>query len=199
MDHLCYVLCLSCFRICSLLPCCHLLGKGWPTSWLLFVMSNCDFVTFTCGILGQVWYLIVLILIFARFLTLYRNYYSRFLSWYLIVLIPDLCRLSYFVESQNIKGLSVCRYDSSLLISLLAAYAQNIMPANWAHIPTPEMASMWPNLEPIADHLMEWNPCQIGLLIGYNCPRCSIPREVMAPVKDGPFGQKLTWNGEFWE
>ena len=33
-------------------------GKG-PTSWLLFVMSNCAFVTFPCGILGQVWYLIV--------------------------------------------------------------------------------------------------------------------------------------------
>ena len=44
-------------------------GKGL-TSWPLFVMSNCDFVTFPCGILGQV--------------------------WYLIVLIPDLCRLSYF-------------------------------------------------------------------------------------------------------
>ena len=25
-----YVLCLSCFRVCSLLPCGHLLGKGWP-------------------------------------------------------------------------------------------------------------------------------------------------------------------------
>ena len=35
-------------------------GKGL-TSWLLFVMSNCDFVTFPCGIPGQVWYLIVLI------------------------------------------------------------------------------------------------------------------------------------------
>ena len=33
-------------------------GKG-PTSWLLFVMSKCAFVTFPCGILGQVWYLIV--------------------------------------------------------------------------------------------------------------------------------------------
>ena len=49
-------------------------GKGL-TSWLLFVMSYCDFVTFPCGILGQV--------------------------WYLIVLIPDLCRLSYFY---NIPG-----------------------------------------------------------------------------------------------
>ena len=39
-------------------------------SWLLFVMFNCVFVTFPCGILGQV--------------------------WYLIVLIPHLCHLSYF-------------------------------------------------------------------------------------------------------
>ena len=44
-------------------------GKGL-TSWLLFVMLNCTFVTFLCGILCQV--------------------------VYLIVLIPDLCRLSYY-------------------------------------------------------------------------------------------------------
>ena len=43
-------------------------GKGL-TSWLLFLMFNCVFVTFSCGILGQVWYLIVSILIFADFLT----------------------------------------------------------------------------------------------------------------------------------
>ena len=30
-------------------------GKGL-TSWLSFMMSNCEFVTFQCGILGQVWY-----------------------------------------------------------------------------------------------------------------------------------------------
>ena len=41
------------------------------TSWLLFVMFKCVFVTFPCGILGQV--------------------------WYLIVSIPDLCHFSYFV------------------------------------------------------------------------------------------------------
>ena len=43
-------------------------GKGL-TSWLLFVISECDVVTFPCDILGQVWYLTVLILIFAVFLT----------------------------------------------------------------------------------------------------------------------------------
>ena len=44
-------------------------GKGL-TSWLLFVMFNCIFVIFLCGILGQV--------------------------RYLIVSIPDLCCLFYF-------------------------------------------------------------------------------------------------------
>ena len=33
-------------------------GRGL-TSWLSFVMFYCGFVTFPCGILGQVWYLIV--------------------------------------------------------------------------------------------------------------------------------------------
>ena len=54
------VLCLLCFRgrlfIDALLS---PAGKGL-TSWPLFVMSNCEFVTFPCGILRQVWYLIVL-------------------------------------------------------------------------------------------------------------------------------------------
>ena len=33
-------------------------GKGL-TSYLSFVKLNCVFVTFSCGILGQVWYMIV--------------------------------------------------------------------------------------------------------------------------------------------
>ena len=70
MDHLCY-LCLL-FVMLSRLFIAALwspAGKGL-TSWLSFVMFNCVFVTFPCGILGQV--------------------------WYLIVLIPDLCHISYF-------------------------------------------------------------------------------------------------------
>ena len=33
-------------------------GKGL-TSWLSFVIFNCVFVTFPCGMLGQVWYMVV--------------------------------------------------------------------------------------------------------------------------------------------
>ena len=52
-----YVLCLSCFRVCSLLPCGHLKGKADLLALVCDVY--CDFVTFPFCILGQVWYLIV--------------------------------------------------------------------------------------------------------------------------------------------
>ena len=69
MDHLCY-LCLVFVMLSRLFitavwsPA----GKGL-TSWLSFVMFNCDYVTFPCGILGQMWYLIYRFLIFAIRLT----------------------------------------------------------------------------------------------------------------------------------
>ena len=65
------VLCLLC--LCVRLFICVLwspAGKGL-TSCLSFVVSNCEFVTFPLDNLGQV--------------------------WYLIVSIPDLCTLTYFV------------------------------------------------------------------------------------------------------
>ena len=59
MDHLCYL----CFVFAMLLrlyiaALCSPVGKGL-TSWLLCVMFNCVLVTYPCGIMGQVWHLIV--------------------------------------------------------------------------------------------------------------------------------------------
>ena len=69
MDHFCYyVLWMSCFRVCSLLLCGHLKGRG---DFLALVCDvYCDFVTFPFGILRRL--------------------------WYLIVSIPDPCCISYF-------------------------------------------------------------------------------------------------------
>ena len=69
-----YFLCLYCFLVFSLQPCGHLLGKGWPLGLLVIEVILC-FVTFPCGVLGQVLCLIVLIqgLIFTFLLSLYNN------------------------------------------------------------------------------------------------------------------------------
>ena len=61
--------CYAFLHACLLMPCGHLLGKGWPHGsrlWCLIVTMSLPI-----GILGQV--------------------------WYLIGSIPDLCPLSYFV------------------------------------------------------------------------------------------------------
>ena len=57
---------LSCLFIAALWP---QAGKGL-TSWLSFVMLNSVFVTFSCGVLGQVWYLLISIPDLAPVLTL---------------------------------------------------------------------------------------------------------------------------------
>ena len=70
MDHLCYY-CLVFVMLSRVLVAALWAPAGkWLISWLLFVMFKCVLVTFPCGILGQVWY------------------------W--IVLIPGLCHLYYF-------------------------------------------------------------------------------------------------------
>ena len=50
---------------------CWLVVTCWEEADLLALVGDvyCSFVTFPCGILGQVWYLIVCFLIFAVFLT----------------------------------------------------------------------------------------------------------------------------------
>ena len=67
MDHLCY-LCLVFVMLLRLF-----IAALWSPAGR--VLTSCVFVTFPCGILGQV--------------------------WYLIVSIPDLCQLSYFEPVLN--------------------------------------------------------------------------------------------------
>ena len=68
MHHLFFVSCVS--RALASVHCC-LGGTCWDRAGLLALVDvYCIFVTFPCGILGQVGYLIVSFLIFAVFLTL---------------------------------------------------------------------------------------------------------------------------------
>ena len=70
MDHLCFFV--SCVSHAFVSVHCCLVVMCWERADLLALVGNvnCIFVTFPCGILGQV--------------------------WYLIVSFPDLCLLFYF-------------------------------------------------------------------------------------------------------
>ena len=53
-----------------------------------------------------------------------------------------------------------------------------------------------PHLRSIADHIIPVADCEIGILIGYNCTRAMMPREVIPPDGEGPYGQRtdLGWS-----
>ena len=99
------------------------------------------------------------------------------------------------IRSQKVKGLSVRGIDSHIKIPIPVAFTRDLMPANRGHIPTPDIAKLWPHLEGIAKHLSPLRDCEIGLLIGYNCPRALLPREVIPCDGDGPYGERtdLSW------
>ena len=66
-----YVLCFSCFCVCSLLHCGHLIGKGWiygSSLWCVIVFLSLSHVVFwvRCG------FWLIRFLIFATFITLDR-------------------------------------------------------------------------------------------------------------------------------
>ena len=73
-------------------------------SWLSFVMFNCVFVTFPCGILGHV--------------------------WCLIVSIPDHCHLSYLVFAKQDKKREKKEIDKTAtnhkLNFILTEYANDV-------------------------------------------------------------------------
>ena len=88
MNHLCYLcfvfVMLSCLFIAAL--CGHLLGKCWPLCSFVcdVVFFVCVFVTFPCGVLRQV--------------------------WYLIVSIPDNCLLTFFQDQVSLNaGQKYCK------------------------------------------------------------------------------------------
>ena len=100
------------------------------------------------------------------------------------------------LRSQRLGGLLVRGFNSEMKIALPSVFTHGDIPCSRDTIPTPQMAMRWPYLQCIAGELMPKSDLDIGLLIGYNCPRALAPRDVIPPEGDGPFAQKtiLGWS-----
>ena len=68
LSYVCYVF----VSVCLYVLCGHLLGKGLTTSWLSFVVSNCEFVTFPLVSWVRCGTSLYRFLIFAPLLTLFK-------------------------------------------------------------------------------------------------------------------------------
>ncbi|XP_067369271.1 uncharacterized protein [Channa argus] len=100
------------------------------------------------------------------------------------------------VACKRLNGLQIRGLHSSKKITVPTAYTREFIPANRTHIPTPETAKAWSHLEHLAKHIAPQKECEIGLLIGYNCPQALLPREVVSGEENQPFAQKtdLGWS-----
>ncbi len=90
-------------------------------------------------------------------------------------------------KSERTSGLRVRGFNSTEYIDLPPAYTKDCIPVNREHIPTHETAKRWRHFAAIADQIPPLLSCEVGLLIGYNCPRSLIPRRVITGTDDEPF------------
>lgn len=100
------------------------------------------------------------------------------------------------VSCQKLTGLQVRGFYFNKAIPLPDTYSKEFIPANRGHIPTPNTAKAWPHLEHISDEIAPLQSCDVGLLIGYNCPQALVSRQVVAGEEHQPFALKtdLGWS-----
>ena len=113
------------------------------------------------------------------------------------LLLSTMSAMDERVPSERIEGLTIRSFDGEQRFALPTTYTRRFIPANHDHIPTPEMAMRIPHLSKISHHLMPLQSCEVGLLIGYDCARALIPRDVIPPADDnGPYGLRtdLGWS-----
>lgn len=100
------------------------------------------------------------------------------------------------MSCQKLTNLQVRGFYSDKIIPLPHTYSREFIPANRDHIPTLTTAKSWPHLQHISDEIAPLQSCDVGLLIGYNCPQALVPRQVVSGEERQPFALKtdLGWS-----
>jgi hypothetical protein len=98
-------------------------------------------------------------------------------------------------DCRKYYGLKVRAYDSKEWINLPPTYSKDHIPANRNHIPDMNMIRQWKHLSPLKGKLPPLQECEVGLLIGFNCPDALAPLEVILGARTEPYAQKtvLGW------
>lgn len=98
-------------------------------------------------------------------------------------------------QVQELKTFKI-NQRSEVRIKLPTTYTRDYIPANRSDIPTCETAKNLPHLEHLADEMSPKLDCEVGLLMGYNCPQALLPRDVLSGKEDQPFAHRsvLGWS-----
>ncbi|XP_070412225.1 uncharacterized protein [Nothobranchius furzeri] len=110
--------------------------------------------------------------------------------------LSTMTAIDTIISSKTVRGLQVRGFHSKSCIQLQQAYSRDFIPVDKSYVPTKETALLWPHLQNLADKLPPLQDCDVGLLIGYDCPAALAPLEVILGDKTQPFAQRseLGWS-----
>ena len=104
------------------------------------------------------------------------------------------------IKSRKIEGLVIQDFHRQVTLQLPKALSREIIPAKREQIPRPESALQWPHLKKIVNQIAPYqSDIDIGILIGSDCPRAIMPREVIPGGDESPYALRsdLGWGGHW--
>ncbi|KAJ8409951.1 hypothetical protein AAFF_G00209920 [Aldrovandia affinis] len=110
--------------------------------------------------------------------------------------LSTMTAIDTVIASKSVSGLQVRGLHSEKQIQLRQAYTRNFIPVDKSYIPTKKTALQWPHLKHLANKLPPLQGCEVGLLIGNDCPLALAPLEVITGSENDPFAQRteLGWS-----
>ena len=100
------------------------------------------------------------------------------------------------VDSNVVPDLLVRGMTLPTQIKMGRCYTRDFIPVDRHHIPTRTTAEKWSHLQDVAREMPALQGCEVGLLIGYNCPRALAPRQVVTGTGTEPYAvqTELGWS-----
>ncbi|KAK3102368.1 hypothetical protein FSP39_010852 [Pinctada imbricata] len=110
--------------------------------------------------------------------------------------LSTMTAMHTIVNCSKVLNIQVRGFNSSTAITIDNAYSRDFIPADRSHIPVRKTAERIEHLHPIIDELQPLQSCDVGLLIGYNCPQALAPRKMLVGNANEPYAVQtvLGWS-----
>lgn len=92
------------------------------------------------------------------------------------------------INSSRIQNLRVRGFKSTECLVIDCAYTRDFIPADRSHIPERKTVTCWSHLKELINELPPLQSCEVGLLIGYNCPKALSPIRTLMGRDNQPYG-----------
>jgi hypothetical protein len=110
--------------------------------------------------------------------------------------LNTMTSLNAIVQCEKLRDLQVRGYNSKERLNIGSAYSRDSIPIERSAIPTEKTAREWSHLAAIADEIPPLQNCEVGMLIGYDCPLAVAATECIIGTEGQPCGLKtiLGWS-----